>query len=407
MRLADFILHDMEGVLQEWDAFATAHIPAAARMTPRAVRDHAQQILTAVAKDMSTPQTKRAQTDKSKGLAPEMVGDPETAAETHAVLRAQGGFDINELAAEYRALRASVLRRWMETCPTNDLSLKDVVRFNEAIDQAISESIEYFAAQVDQARNLVLAMLSHDMRNPLTAIMMTASYLADLKTGTNVSKAASLVSSASHEMMVLLDDMVDLNRTMLGLGINIALADIDLAMVLADELELLRGANPGRRLDLTVIGDARGHWDGPRLQRVLRNLVSNAIRYGARESPIGTVIVGNVTDVRFTVTNFGPTIEQLDLDQIFDPFKRGSAEGETHSSDGALGLGLFIVREIVRAHSGDVEVRSAHGVTEFDVLLPRKVVKTNVETTNVETTKPRKNRGSDDLRWPDATAPLG
>jgi len=372
MRLAEFILHDMEGILQEWDAFAGAHIPTAAKMTPAAVRDHAKQILTAVAKDMSIPQTKQAQEDKSKGLGQETIGDPETAAETHAVLRAQCGFDINELASEYRALRASVLRRWMEAGRPDDLDLPDAVRFNEAIDQAIAESIEHFAAQVDQARNLVLAMLSHDMRNPLAAIAMTAAYLADLKAGANVSKAASLLTCASKEMTVLLDDMVDLNRTMLGLGLNITLADVDLATVLANELELLRGAHPGRRLDLEVVGDARGHWDGPRLQRVLRNLVANAIRYGTANTPICTVVIGNASDVRLEVTNNGPTIEQSALDQIFDPFKRGSEAAQDHNMDFALGLGLFIVREIAHAHGGEVDVRSAEGVTVFDVMLPRR-----------------------------------
>ncbi len=371
MRLAEFILHDMEAILREWDAFAGVHIPTAARMTPEAVRDHAKQILTAVAKDLSAPQTKRAQADKSKGLAPELIGDPETAAETHAVLRAQSGFDINELVAEYRALRASVLRRWMDAYPPDDLSLGDVVRFNEAIDQAISESIEFFTAQLDQARNLFLGMLSHDMRSPLSTIMMTASYLATLDAGAEVSEMASYLTRAGHAMKILLDDMVDFNRTMFGLGLNIALADIDLATVLADELERLRGAHPGRLHELDVVGDTQGRWDGPRLQQVLRNLVSNAIKYGTPDAPVRTLIVGTVPDVRFEVTNSGPPIEQADLDQIFNPLQRGSAAGQAHATDDSLGLGLYIVREIAHAHGGEVNVRSADGVTVFNVRLAR------------------------------------
>lgn len=371
MRLAEFILHDMQGILEEWDEFAAAHIPAAATMTAEAVRDHAKQILTAIAKDLSAPRTERAQADLSKCLASEALGEPETPAEVHAVQRAQSGFNITELAAEYRALRANVLRRWMEASPSDDLSLGDVVRFNEGIDQAISESIEFFTAQVDRTRNLVLAMLSHDMRNPLAAISLTASYLAGLNVGGNVSKAASLLAGATKEMTVLLDDMVDLKRTELGLGINIELADIDLTTVFADELELLRGANPGRRLDLEVVGDAHGHWDGPRLRRVLRNLVSNAIKYGTPDAPVRTVIFGNATEVRFEVTNRGPNIEQSAVDQIFDPFTRCFAAGLGRADDASLGLGLFIVREVARAHGGEVAVHSAEGLTVFDVLLPR------------------------------------
>ncbi len=372
MRLAEFIIHDMEGILQEWDTFAAVHISTAARMTPEAVRDHAKQILTAVAKDLSTPQTKRAQADKSKGLAPELIGDPETAAETHAVLRAQSGFDINELVAEYRALRASVLRRWMDAYRPDDLSLGDVVRFNEAIDQAITESIEFFTVQLDKARSLFLGMLSHDMRSPLSTIVMIADYLETLNAGANVSEAASFLTDAGNAMMILLDDMVDFNRTMLGLGLNITLSEINLATVLAVELEQLRRAHPGRLLEFDVVGDSGGRFDGPRVQQVLRNLVTNAIKYGTKDAPVRTLIVSESTDVRIEVTNSGPTIVQTDLDQIFNPLQRGSAAGQGHATDGSLGLGLYIVREVARAHGGEVDVRSAEGVTVFNVRLPRR-----------------------------------
>ena len=253
MRLADFILRDMESILVEWEAFASTLFPAAASMTPLALRDHAKQILEAVAKDLSTPQTKQAQADKSLGRAPKLMEAPETAAQTHAVLRARSGFDINQLAAEYRALRASVLRLWTEACQPNELNLEDVIRFNEAIDQALAESIGFFSEQVDRARNLLLGMLGHDMRNPLNAIQMTASYLAALNAGAEVSEAASRLIRSGACMKALLDDLVDFNRTKLGLGINIALANVDLAAVFADELEQLRGAHPARRLELEVV----------------------------------------------------------------------------------------------------------------------------------------------------------
>ena len=90
------------------------------------------------------------------------------------MLRARSGFDINQLAAEYRALRASVLHLWMEACKPDEISLDDIVRFNEAIDQAIAESIGFYSAQVNQARNLLLGMLGHDLRSPLNTILMTA-----------------------------------------------------------------------------------------------------------------------------------------------------------------------------------------------------------------------------------------
>jgi hypothetical protein len=110
MRLADFISRDEEPILAQWEAFAATLLPAAANMESSGLRDHAQQILHAVAKDLRTSQTTEAQREKSMGRAPTLIDATETAAQTHALLRAWAGFNINQLAAEYRALRASVLR---------------------------------------------------------------------------------------------------------------------------------------------------------------------------------------------------------------------------------------------------------------------------------------------------------
>jgi signal transduction histidine kinase len=372
MRLAEFILNNMEAILAEWEAFAATLLPAASGMPPLALRDHAQPILEAVAKDLSTPQTREEQSEKSKGRAPRVASAPETAAQTHAVLRARGGFDINQLVAEYRALRASVLRLWVDASPLDETGVEDVIRFNEAIDQAVAESVGHFHAQVERARNLLLGMLGHDMRSPLQAIQATASGLAALSAGEQVSSAAARLIRSGAAMQALLDDLVDFNRTRLGLGIRVVPSDMDLAAAVADELEQLRGAHPDRQIELAATGDTCGRWDGARLQQLLRNLVSNAIRYAPPGTPVRVTLRGGEADVHLEVTNRGPTIEPSDLSQIFDPLKRGSARGDSHDARSGLGLGLFIVREIARAHGGEVQVRSGGGETTFAVRLPRR-----------------------------------
>jgi signal transduction histidine kinase len=371
MRLANFILHKMEAILAEWEAFATTLVPAAQGMTALALRDHAQQILEAVAKDLSTPQSREAQSEKSKGRAPMVAGASETAAQTHAVLRARSGFDINQLVAEYRALRASVLRLWIDASPLDEPGGEDILRFNEAIDQAVAESVGHFHAQVERARNLLLGMVGHDMRSPLSTIMTTASYLGALNAGEQVSVSAARLMRSGASMQALLDDLVDFNRTKLGLGLNIVPSDVDLAAVVADELEQLRGAHPNRQIDLAATGDSRGRWDGARLQQLLRNLVSNAITFGSPNTPVRVALRGEEAEVRLEVTNTGRTIDPSVLSEIFDPLKRGSAKGDSHDGRGGLGLGLFIVREIAVAHGGEVEVRSEGGETTFAVRLPR------------------------------------
>ena len=372
MRLADFILSNTEAIVAEWETFAATLVPAASGMTSLALRDHAESILEAVAKDLAMPQTKEAQSEKSKGRAPKLLGAPETAAETHAVLRARSGFDINQLAAEYRALRASVLTLWMDACEPGEIHLDDVVRFNEAIDQGVAESIHFFSAQVDQARNLLIGMLGHDMRSPLNTIIMTSQYLAALNAGASVSEAAGRLIRSGASMKALLDDLVDFNRTTLGLGISVSVADVELAALLADELEQLRGAYPSRQVELETVGDTRGVWDGLRLQQLARNLIVNAVLYGAADAPIHVVLAGDGADVMIEVKNSGPPIENEILDQIFHPLKRGTARGDGSEGEAGLGLGLYIVREIAQAHGGEVTVRSGDGGTVFAVRLPRR-----------------------------------
>lgn len=370
MRLSDFILHDMDAILAEWEAFAATLLPAASGMTSLALRDHAQNILEAVAHDLTMPQTGEEQSEKSKGRAPRSAGAPETAAQTHAVLRAQGGFDINQLVAEYRALRASVLRRWIEAGPLDRSGVEDVIRFNEAIDQAVAESVGCFHSQVEWARNLLLGVLGHDLRSPLETILTTAAYLGALNAGEPVSTAAGRLIRSGASMQALLDDLVDYNRTNLGLGLKIVPSDIDLAVVVADELEQLRAAHPNRPIELASTGRHLGRWDGARLQQLLRNLVSNALQYAFPDTPIRVALRDGEAEVCLEVTNRGPTIEPTALRRIFDPLQRGSVQADRDDGGPGLGLGLFIVREIAGAHGGEVEVRSEGGETTFSVRLP-------------------------------------
>jgi signal transduction histidine kinase len=370
MRLADFILQNMGHILSEWEAFASTLLPASRNMGSLALRDDAQQILEAVAKDLSTRQTRDAQHQKSLGQAPKIMGAPETAAQTHALLRARSGFDVNQLVAEYRALRASVLRLWIDECQPLTSDLDDMIRFNEAIDQAVAESVDFFHAEVEQARNLMLGMLGHDMRGPLQSILATASYLAALNAGQNVSDAAARLIRSGASMNALLGDLCDFNRTKLGLGIDVSPSDVDLADVFSDALDQIRAAHPGRRIDLEIQGNVQGNWDGSRLQQLLSNLTLNAIRYGSQDTPVRVVVAGDDAEVRFEVSNNGPAIDPLTLHQLFDPLQRG-ADLEDRNPEG-LGLGLYIVNEITKAHHGSVNVRSDQAETAFEVRLPRR-----------------------------------
>jgi signal transduction histidine kinase len=368
LRLADFILSDMERILAKWEAFAATCSPATASMTSSQLRDHAKQILEAVAADLRTYQSPEEQADKSMGLAAASFGAPETAAQTHAVLRAKDGYDINQLASEYRALRASVLSLWIESCQSAPPFLQDVIRFNEAIDQAVAESISHYSAWVERARNLLLGSLSHDMRSPLQTVRMTAVLLGHLNAGDAVSAASGRLIRSGAQLQSLLDDLVDFNRTKLGLGISIVPSPVDLAEICAQELEQLGAAYPDSRLQLTVEGDCHGTFDARRIRQVIGNLVTNAIQYGAPGVPVRVGVVGEETDLLLEVSNDGPVIGRETLMQLFEPLKRATA----NPHHPGLGLGLYIVREIAKGHGGVAEARSDDHETVFSVRVPRR-----------------------------------
>lgn len=371
MRLAEFIRSNLEPILVEWEAFATTLLPNAAGLSSLALRDHAPEILAAVAADLDTTQTREAGAAKARGLAPTAADAPETAAQTHAVLRAHDGFDINQLVAEYRALRASVLRLWMDQGPLEDTAVGDIVRFNEAVDQAVAESVGHFHAQVERARDLLLGMLGHDMRSPLSTIVTTAGYLAELDAGPEVAQAAARLARSGSAMQSLLDDLVDFNRARLGVGLRMAVTDVDLAEAVGDEVDLLRGAHPRRRIELTAGGDCHARCDAHRIQQLVRNLVTNAIKYGLSSAPVRVAVLGDESaEVRIEISNSGPPIGPGTAAQLFEPLKRGITADERHDR-ASLGLGLFIVREIARAHGGRVAVRSDLGDTTFAIHLPR------------------------------------
>jgi signal transduction histidine kinase len=371
MRLASFLLHDIENILGRWDEFARTLIPAATTMGPLALRDHAREILEAIAHDLATSATAGAPSEKAVEDLPIPSVAPHTATQIHALLRQHAGFDINQLAAEYRAFRSSVLQAWMDEEQDDETTrVDDIIRFNDAVDQALTESIAFFSLQVDQSRNLLLGMLGHDMRSPLQAIQMTASHLAALNAGETVSVAATRLIRSGARMQALLDDLTDFNRSKLGLGINVTPDTVNLGTCFAEELDLLRAAHPDCGVEFEVIGNTTGIWDGRRMQQVLGNLVLNAFRYGAPGEPVRVAVIGEEANVRLEVRNSGSPVLKATLDRIFQPLERGSHGPD---ADGHLGLGLYIAQQIAKAHGGSIAARSDQAETSFEVRLPRQM----------------------------------
>ena len=231
MRLADFIETNTEAILVKWEAFARTLLPAADGLDVAALRDHAEQILQTVARDLKTSQSRSERVAKSRGEAPRPPHSPETAAETHALLRSTSGFSMDQMVAEYRALRAAVLELWADAHDSGPDTIRDISRFNEAIDQAVAESVHFFSLESERWRNVFLGVLGHDLRGPLNAILLTSRLIFQLSEGRAVSDVTARLIRGGERMRRLLDDLLDYSRASLDLGIPIFPASVDLAVV--------------------------------------------------------------------------------------------------------------------------------------------------------------------------------
>ena len=161
MRLSNFIIENIETILQEWEEFAATLVPAEHKTDRVILRDHAKKMLNTIAADLDRPQTPHEQSEKSKGHDDSPA--KETPAETHGAERLALGFSLNEAMSEYRALRASVTRLWEEALgnkPVPNIAFDDLIRFNEAIDQAISESVTSYSFEKEQQTRVFDTILS-------------------------------------------------------------------------------------------------------------------------------------------------------------------------------------------------------------------------------------------------------
>jgi signal transduction histidine kinase len=376
MRLADFILANIEPILAEWEAFARSLAPGA-KMTKLALRNDAGSILLAAARDMQVAQSLAQQANKSKGFGGaggEQSARLDNASELHGVRRVGSGFDIMEVVSEYRALRASVLRLWRESRPDPDQhDLDDITRFNESIDQSLASAVSSYTKRVDQSRRMFLAILSHDLRNPLNTIRMAALLVSRTSDDPASAQALAMIETNTAAIARLVSDLIDFASTGLGSAIPLTRGPVDLGALCREVIDAYRSTHVGRELKFHAKEDVAGNWDAARLRQVVSNLVSNALQHGDSHGDVELRLDADDSSVALSVHNSGVPIPPDVLTTIFDPLVRhATPESAAGRVPGSIGLGLYIVREIVTGHGGTVDVAStADAGTTFTIRLPR------------------------------------
>ncbi len=229
-----------------------------------------------------------------------------------------------------------------------------------------AEAVREEALRVGALQERLVAVVGHDLRNPLAAVKGNLDLLARLgPLGERQADVVRRMSRTVARMDGLICDLLDLARTRQGRPVELSPAEVRLGEVCARAVAEIRDANPDADIALVVEGDDRAVVDPARIAQAASNLVANALQHGRPGAPVRVRVAASGGEIGLEVENDGEPIPAELAPHLFEPFRRG------HDTPGGLGLGLFVVREIARAHGGSVECRSAGGRTVFRVRMPR------------------------------------
>lgn len=264
--------------------------------------------------------------------------------------------------AEYTQTVRGRARPWTHA----DLEVATTLR-SELLASTLRRSNEF-----ERTRDLFMGVVGHDLRSPLNAIGLAAELIAEGREldRATLARVSDRLTSSTHRMRNMVDQLLDFSRLQSGLGLGITLAPTDLHALARNIIDEATIARPGSEVTLRLSGPAVHDLDGDRIGQVLSNLLSNARHHGSPSAPIVVDIRGDDRGVTVAVTNRGPTIPPEVLPRLFDPYKPESIR--KRENRGGLGLGLHIVKQIVDGHGGEVIVESANDQTTMTVVLPRR-----------------------------------
>jgi signal transduction histidine kinase len=367
-RLAALLRDRKEDLIERWTerVLGDPGVPEANRLSEPALRDHIPALIDRIARCLEA-----IDGGEASGRAMSNVESRH-----HALNRFAQEYRLTEALSELSHFRAAIL----DLIAAQGLTLEmDTVRcLHAAIDQSmISGSGEMERAATEKAREgarfreRFIAILGHDLRNPLQSIKLAASLLRRDGTTEPRAQLASRIVASADRMGRMITDLLDVTRARFGGGIPIEPKRADLCAVARQVIDELEITHPNRTVLLDAQGDVCGVWDPDRMAQVMSNLTSNALDYSPSGTPVRVILRGEVAHVLAVVNNRGPTIAPEAMGQLFEPFAQGSQCGRVAQGQG-LGLGLFITQQIVHAHGGSIDVAStADEGTTFTVRVPR------------------------------------
>jgi signal transduction histidine kinase len=350
--LSAFIRERRDAILDRWVSRA-ASLPAASESD---ARDHLPAMLDHLADAV----------DRRDESARPLEDLPQQ----HATLRFREGYDLRQVVAEYRLLRSVVMDLYTEQGDTTVRAgnlMPPLAVMHEAIDRAIGDAVDQYALERDRVRETFIAMLGHDLREPLHAMVFSAETLTRTPSDAPTMNIVRRIIANAQRMDRMIRDLLDFARTRLDGGFAITPVPVDARALTARATHDVMHAHPERsvqNLADTAPGDFLVEWDNDRVAQVVTNLVTNALVHGSDPVTVEPVDEGDHVTIR--VTNAGEIPREL-VPHLFDAF--GSKAD--HKKREGLGIGLYIVRQVALAHGGTVDAVSAAGQTTVSVRMPR------------------------------------
>jgi signal transduction histidine kinase len=297
----------------------------AQKLTLSALNDHVPRLLEALAKAVARHD------ESAKPLA--------DLPEQHAAVRFKAGYDLRDVIAEYRLLREVVMELYggqSDISPESRRTLEPLTVMNEAVDRAISAAVDQHVTETDRVRETFIAMLGHDLRDPLHTMLFSADTLTRSAADPTTAHTARRIVRSAERMDRMIRDLLDFARGRLGRGLTITPVRLDARALIARTTLDIAQAHPDRNIAFgggDGPGDGHVEWDGDRVVQLITNLVNNALVHGA--DPITVASIEQDDRLTIQVVNTGEIPSDL-LPRLFDPFVE-----RRKSPTGGLGLGLY------------------------------------------------------------------
>lgn len=286
-----------------------------------------------------------------------------------------GGVQFTRITLFQAADRRRYERELVDAKNTADRARKELEELNKSLEERVAAGVAerlqleqglLAEKEVARLREQFVAILGHDLRNPLASIGGGLNILSREPRTEKATRVLSLMRQSTERMSSLIRDMLDLARCRAGQGIAIDPKPTDLRAVLEQVVEELEAAHPGRGIQSSLQIEGQVTCDGGRIAQLVSNLLGNALTHGAPDRPVKVTAATDLKEIAITVANEGDPIPDHIKDHLFEPFFRATGSTEKQG----LGLGLFISSEIARSHGGKIEVYSNEQETRFAFTIP-------------------------------------